>query len=253
MVGGLFNKPSHQFRSLILVDVEKVELLMLPFSDRLERFICYFQQVLVKLPWITTSKSSVVLGICGIILGGYVSIHKKHRQMSVVKATVKATAQGIPSMACTHGPKVEWRTCIRWKTVYSIIFWSSFVIDLEVIVATPLQLSIVSWNLYMSLLKVHEHPLPEKPNEASHMKMFVANSEASFERTFLVEYSFEQPRKPRYVCGSDFKNLVMVKIRTMFHCILKSCAIVDLASILFFGMLIGRVSQEAQLHVGKES
>lgn len=186
-------------------------------------------------------------------IGGYVSTHKKQRQMPVAEATIEATAQGIASMLCAHGPEVEWRICTIWEAAYGIIPLSSSVIDLpEIIVATPLQPPILSWNLYIPLLKVLEYLPRGSPSEACLMKIFVATVEAILQRTFPAESPLQLTTKTRFVFGSASKNLAVAELRTMVHSLfLESCATVELSSRLLFVILTVCVSHEAQLHVGK--
>lgn len=186
-------------------------------------------------------------------LGGYISNQKKQREMPAAEATIEATAQGIASMLCAHGPEVEWRICTIWEAAYGLIPLSSSAVDLpEIIVATPLQPPILSWNLYIPLLKVLEYLPRGSPSEACLMKIFVATVEAILQRTFPAESSFEQIRRTRYVFGSASKNLAVAELRTMVHSLfLESCATVELASRLLFVVLTVCVSHEAQPHGGK--
>ncbi|XP_023770848.1 protein GIGANTEA [Lactuca sativa] len=187
-------------------------------------------------------------------ISGYISSHKKQRQMPVAEATIEATAQGIASMLCAHGPEVEWRICTIWEAAYGLIPLSSSIIDLpEIIVATPLQPPILSWNLYIPLLKVLEYLPRGSPSEACLMKIFVATVEAILQRTFPAESPSQQTRKTRFVFGSASKNLAVAELRTMVHSLfLESCATVELSSRLLFVVLTVCVSHEAQLHVGKK-
>ncbi|GKE05014.1 GIGANTEA-like protein, partial [Tanacetum coccineum] len=118
-------------------------------------------------------------------LGSDNSNHQKQREMPTTKATIEATAQGIASMLCAHGPEVERRICTIWEAAYGLIPLSSSIVDLpEIIVTVPLQPNILSWNLYIPLLKVLEY-LPRRiPYEACLMKIFVATVEAILQRTF---------------------------------------------------------------------
>ncbi|KAL2242304.1 UNVERIFIED_CONTAM: Protein GIGANTEA [Sesamum indicum] len=182
-------------------------------------------------------------------LGGYISSgRKQQRELPAAEATVEATAQGIASMLCAHGPEVEWRICTIWEAAYGLIPLSSSSVDLpEIIVATPLQPPILSWNLYIPLLKVLEYLPRGSPSEACLMKIFVATVEAILQRTFPPESSREQIRKTRYVIGSASKNLAIAELRTMVHSLfLESCASVELASRLLFVVLTVCVSHEAQ-------
>ncbi|PWA85001.1 GIGANTEA [Artemisia annua] len=186
--------------------------------------------------------------------GDYVSTHKKQRQMPVAEATIEATAQGIASMLCAHGPEVEWRICTIWEAAYGLIPLSSSLIDLpDIIVAAPLQPPILSWNLYIPLLRVLEYLPRGSPSEACLMKIFVATVEAILQRTFPAESSSEHARKTKYVFGSASKNLAVAELRTMVHSLfLESCATVELSSRLLFVILTVCVSHEAQLHAGKK-
>lgn len=166
------------------------------------------------------------------------------------EATIEATAQGIASMLCAHGPEVEWRICTIWEAAYGLIPLSSSAVDLpEIIVATPLQPPILSWNLYIPLLKVLEYLPRGSPSEACLMKIFVATVEAILQRTFPPESSREEIRKTRYIfgVGSASKNLAVAELRTMVHSLfLESCASVELSSRLLFVVLTVCVSHEAQ-------
>ncbi|XP_040995737.1 protein GIGANTEA-like isoform X1 [Juglans microcarpa x Juglans regia] len=189
--------------------------------------------------------------------GDYGSSYKKQREVPAVEATIEATAQGIASMLCAHGPEVEWRICTIWEAAYGLIPLSSSAVDLpEIIVATPLQPPILSWNLYIPLLKVLEYLPRGSPSEACLMKIFVATVEAILQRTFPPESSKEQTRKTRYlsVIGSASKNLAVAELRTMVHSLfLESCASVELASRLLFVVLTVCVSHEAQSNGNKKS
>ncbi|XWS21817.1 hypothetical protein CRYUN_Cryun30bG0087700 [Craigia yunnanensis] len=180
--------------------------------------------------------------------GGYISCYRKQIEVPAAEATIEATAQGIASMLCAHGPEVEWRICTIWEAAYGLIPLSSSVVDLpEIIVATPLQPPILSWNLYIPLLKVLEYLPRGSPSEACLMKIFVATVEAILQRTFPPESSREQTRKTRYSIGSASKNLAVAELRTMVHSLfLESCASVELASRLLFVVLTVCVSHEAQ-------
>nr|ACY30446.1 gigantea-like protein [Liriodendron tulipifera] len=178
-------------------------------------------------------------------LGG--SIHQK--QIESARSTIEATAQGIASMLCAHGPEVEWRICTIWEAAYGLLPLSSSAVDLpEIIVATPLQPPILSWNLYLPLLKVLEYLPRGSPSEACLMRIFVATVEAILQRTFPLQSSREQTRKSRYhgVVGPASKNLAVAELRTMVHSLfLESCASMELASRLLFVVLTVCVSHEA--------
>nr|CAB3475984.1 unnamed protein product [Digitaria exilis] len=51
-------------------------------------------------------------------LGGYVSSYKRQLEVPASEATIDATAQGIASLLCAHGPDVEWRICTIWEAAY---------------------------------------------------------------------------------------------------------------------------------------
>ncbi|XP_057503575.1 protein GIGANTEA-like [Actinidia eriantha] len=184
------------------------------------------------------------------LLDGYNSRYRKQIEAPAAEATIEATAQGIASMLCAHGPEVEWRICTIWEAAYGLIPLSSSAVDLpEIIVATPLQPPILSWSLYIPLLKVLEYLPRGSPSEACLMKIFVATVEAILQRTFPPESSREEIRKTRYVLGigSASKNLAVAELRTMVHSLfLESCASVELASRLLFVVLTVCVGHEAQ-------
>lgn len=187
------------------------------------------------------------------IVGGSISLQKKQRELPSSEATVEATAQGIASMLCAHGPEVEWRICTIWEAAYGLIPLSSSAVDLpEIIVATPLQPPILSWNLYIPLLKVLEYLPRGSPSEACLMKIFVATVEAILQRTFPPEFSREEERRAKFSFGSASKNLAVAELRTMVHSLfVESCASEELASRLLFVVLTVCVSHEAQPNRGK--
>ncbi|KAG8377292.1 hypothetical protein BUALT_Bualt08G0014100 [Buddleja alternifolia] len=178
-------------------------------------------------------------------LGGYISSERKQQREL---PAAEATAQGIASMLCAHGPEVEWRICTIWEAAYGLIPLSSSAVDLpEIIVATPLQPPILSWNLYIPLLKVLEYLPRGSPSETCLMNIFVATVDAILHRTFPPESSREQIRKTSYVFGSASKNLAVAELRTMVHSLfLESCATIELASRLLFVVITVCVSHEAQ-------
>ncbi|GAB4845182.1 hypothetical protein Ancab_038588 [Ancistrocladus abbreviatus] len=189
-------------------------------------------------------------------LGGYTSSYKKQIEVPDAEATIEATAQGIASMLCAHGPEVEWRICTIWEAAYGLIPLSSSAVDLpEIIVATPLQPPILSWNLYIPLLKVLEYLPRGSPSEACLVKIFVATVEAILQRTFPPVSSAEENRKSRYSSGkrSASKNLAVAELRTMVHSLfLESCASVELSSRLLFVVLTVCVSHEAHSNGSKK-
>lgn len=188
-------------------------------------------------------------------LGGYISSYSKQIEVPAAEATIEATAQGIASMLCAHGPEVEWRICTIWEAAYGLIPLSSSAVDLpEIIVATPLQPPLLSWNLYIPLLKVLEYLPRGSPSEACLMKIFVATVEAVLQRTFPLESSVEENQRSRYSsgAGSASKNLAVAELRTMVHSLfLESCASVELASRLLFVVLTVCVSHEAHTNGNK--
>ncbi|KAF9612211.1 hypothetical protein IFM89_038633 [Coptis chinensis] len=188
-------------------------------------------------------------------LGGYISSYSKLKEEPAAEATIEATAQGIASMFCAHGPEVEWRICIIWEAAYGLIPLNSSAVDLpEIIVATPLQPPVLSWNLYLPLIKVLDYLPRGSPSEACLMRIFVATVEAILRRTFPSQSSREQIRKSRYHygIGSASNNLAVAELRTMVHSLfVESCASVDLASRLLFVILTVCVSHEARSSVRK--
>lgn len=150
-------------------------------------------------------------------------------------------------MLCAHGPEVEWRICTIWEAAYGLIPLNSSAVDLpEIIVATPLQPPILSWNLYIPLLKVLEYLPRGSPSEACLMKIFVATVETILTRTFPPETCIRKARSS-LTTRSAAKNIAMAELRAMVHSLfLESCAGVEIASRLLFVVLTVCVSHEAQ-------
>ncbi|PKA64503.1 Protein GIGANTEA [Apostasia shenzhenica] len=182
-------------------------------------------------------------------LGGYISSFKKQLEVPAAEATIEATAQGIASMLCAHGPDVEWRICTIWEAAYGLLPLSSSAVDLpEIVVSTPLQPPALSWSLYLPLLKVLEYLPRGSPSEACLMRIFVSTMEAMLRRTFPQDAAIETPKKSRNHGGmwSNTKNLAVAELRTMIHSLfLESCASMDLASRLLFVVLTVCISHEA--------
>ncbi|RWW56331.1 hypothetical protein BHE74_00036971 [Ensete ventricosum] len=173
------------------------------------------------------------------------------------EASIEATAQGIATMLCAHGPDVEWRMCTIWEAAYGLLSLSSSSVDLpEIVIAAPLQPPPLSWNLYLPLLKVLEYLPRGSPSEACLIRLFVATVEAILRRTFPSESSTKQKRKSRLhgSMWSATKNLAIAELHTMIHSLfLESCATMDLASRLLFVVLTVCVSHEALPNGSKRS
>uniref|UniRef100_A0A6V7QQG3 Protein GIGANTEA n=1 Tax=Ananas comosus var. bracteatus TaxID=296719 RepID=A0A6V7QQG3_ANACO len=182
-------------------------------------------------------------------LGGYISSYKKQLEAPASEATIEATAQGIASMLCAHGPDVEWRICAIWEAAYGLLPLSSSAVDLpDIVVAAPLQPPTLSWSLYLPLLKVLEYLPRGSPSEACLMRVFVATVEAVLRRTFPSETSVDQSRKSRShgSMWSTTRNLAVAELHTMIHSLfMESCASMELASRLLFVALTVCVSHEA--------
>jgi GIGANTEA protein len=174
-------------------------------------------------------------------LGGYVSSYKRQLEIPASETTIDATAQGIASLLCAHGPDVEWRICTIWEAAYGLLPLNSSAVDLpEIVVAAPLQPPTLSWSLYLPLLKVFEYLPRGSPSEACLMRIFVATVEAILRRTFPSET--EPSKKPR----SPSKSLAVAELRTMIHSLfVESCASMNLASRLLFVVLTVSVSHQA--------
>nr|BAD97869.1 GI homologue [Lemna gibba] len=169
-------------------------------------------------------------------------LHDQNKQVessSSDEATTEATAQGIASLLCAHGPDVEWRICTIWEAAYGLLPLSSSAVDLpEIVVASPLQPPPLSWNLYLPLIKVLEYLPRGSPSEACLMRIFVATVEAILRRTFPPESPSDKTTKSR--------TLAVAELRTMIHSLfLESGASMDLASRLLFVVLTVCMSHEA--------
>ncbi|XP_057862401.1 protein GIGANTEA isoform X1 [Cryptomeria japonica] len=163
-------------------------------------------------------------------------------EVSAHQANVEATAQGVASLMCIHGPDVEWRICTLWEAAYGLLPLSSSKVDLpEMVVATPLQPPVLSWNLFHPLLRVLEYLPRGSPSEVSLMKIFTATVEAILQRTFPAEVQGEQTRRIRnsHACvGLPSKKLVVAELHAMIHSLfIETCSSLELASHLLFVVL----------------
>jgi len=171
-------------------------------------------------------------------------------EMETYQASIEATAQGVASLMCLHGPEVEWRICTLWEAAYGLLPLSSSTVDLpEIVVATPLQPPVLSWNLFQPLLRVLEYLPRGSPSEASLMRIFTATVQAILQRTFPAEQSMEQTRTTRNAhagVGPTSKNLAVAELRTMVHSLFtESCVPIDLASRLLFMVITVCLSHDA--------
>ncbi|XP_057776065.1 protein GIGANTEA-like isoform X2 [Salvia miltiorrhiza] len=175
-----------------------------------------------------------------------VVVQSDHQESSKL---AEATAQEIASMLCALDLEVERRICMIWEAAYGLIPITSSSTDLpEVVVATSLQPPILSWNLYIPLLKVLEHLPCGSPSESCLMKIFVATVEAILCRIFPVESCKEDIQKTR----NASKNQAVAELRTIVHSLfLGPCASVELASRLLSVVLTVSTSHEAQLDGSK--
>lgn len=171
-------------------------------------------------------------------------------EMETYQANIEATAQGVASLMCLHGPEVEWRICTLWEAAYGLLPLSSSTVDLpEIVVATPLQPPVLSWNLFHPLLRVLEYLPRGSPSEASLMRIFTATVQAILQRTFPEEQSREQAGRTRNThagIGPNSKNLAVAEFRAMVHSLFtESCLPLDLASRLLFVVLTVCLSHDA--------
>ncbi|KAI5430151.1 hypothetical protein KIW84_034650 [Lathyrus oleraceus] len=72
-------------------------------------------------------------------LGGYISSYSKQIEVHAAEVSFGATAQGVASILCAHGPEVERRICTIWEAAYGLIPIKSSVVDLPeiIVVASP--------------------------------------------------------------------------------------------------------------------
>eukprot|EP00252_Welwitschia_mirabilis_P005526 TRINITY_DN1599_c0_g1_i14.p1 TRINITY_DN1599_c0_g1~~TRINITY_DN1599_c0_g1_i14.p1 ORF type:complete len:973 (+),score=195.39 TRINITY_DN1599_c0_g1_i14:514-3432(+) len=163
-------------------------------------------------------------------------------EYATYQANIEATAQGMASLMCSHGSEVEWRICALWEAAYGLLPLSSSAVDLpELVVASPLQPPVLSWNLFHPLLCVLEYLPQGSPSEASLMKIFTATVEAVLKRTFLADISGQHTvvkRTSHGGIGHAMKNLAVAELRAMIHSLfIESCSSLNLASRLLFVVL----------------
>ncbi|KAI5412721.1 hypothetical protein KIW84_057379 [Lathyrus oleraceus] len=72
-------------------------------------------------------------------LGGYISSYSKQIEVHAAEVSFGATAQGVASTLCAHGPEVERRICTIWEAAYGLIPAKSSAVDLPeiIVVASP--------------------------------------------------------------------------------------------------------------------
>ena len=143
--------------------------------------------------------------------------------MAAAKATEEATARGIASLMCDHGPDVEWQICTLWEAAYGLIPLNSRAANLpELVVAAPLQPPPLSWNLFRPLLRVLEFLPNGSASEACLLRIFTATVEVILHRAAPTEEQHEQRtgarRNSPYGVGRfGLKHTASTELRAMVH------------------------------------
>eukprot|EP00250_Pteridium_aquilinum_P013017 c21079_g1_i1 orf=657-4169(-) len=156
---------------------------------------------------------------------------------SAGKSTEEATARGIASLMCDHGPDVEWQICTLWEAAYGLLPINSAAANLpELVIATPLQPPSLSWNLFRPLLRVLEYLPHGSPSEACLLRIFTATVEVILHRAIPSEDSQDQRnglfRASQFGIGRyGFNQVASTELRAMVHSLFtEACPSADLAA-----------------------
>ncbi|KAH7297848.1 hypothetical protein KP509_25G015300 [Ceratopteris richardii] len=157
---------------------------------------------------------------------------------SAARATEEATARGIASLMCDHGPDVEWQICTLWEAAYGLLPLDSSAANLpELVIATPLQPPLLSWNLFRPLLRVLEYLPNGSPSEACLLRIFTATVEVILQRTIPCEDN--QDTKNGVLKYSNFgtgsrlglRQVASTELRAMVHSLFtEACPSADLSA-----------------------
>ncbi|MCO5608286.1 hypothetical protein L7F22_062492 [Adiantum nelumboides] len=149
---------------------------------------------------------------------------RKQMVLAAAKATEEATARGIASLMCDHGPDVEWQICTLWEAAYGLLPINSAAANLpELVVATPLQPPSLSWNLFRPLLRVLEYLPHGSPSEACLLRIFTATVEVILHRAIPSEENQDSRngifRGCQFGIGGRFglKQVASTELRAMVH------------------------------------
>lgn len=156
---------------------------------------------------------------------------------AAAKATEEATARGIASLMCDHGPDVEWQICTLWEAAYGLLPLNSSAANLpELVIATPLQPPSLSWNLFRPLLRVLEYLPHGSPSEACLLRIFTATVEVILHRAIPSEEPKDQRsglfRASQFGIGRyGLKQEASTELRAMVHSLFtEACPSADLAA-----------------------
>ena len=157
--------------------------------------------------------------------------------IAAAKATEEATARGIASLMCDHGPDVEWQICTLWEAAYGLLPLNSCAANLpELVVAAPLQPPPLSWNLFRPLLRVLEYLPQGSASEACLLRIFTATVEVILHRSVPTEEHQEQragtKRNSSYGAGRfGLKHTASTELRAMVHALFtEACPSAGLAA-----------------------
>ncbi|KAI5055707.1 hypothetical protein GOP47_0029228 [Adiantum capillus-veneris] len=157
---------------------------------------------------------------------------------AAANATEEATARGIASLMCDHGPDVEWQICTLWEAAYGLLPLNSAAANLpELVVASPLQPPSLSWNLFRPLLRVLEYLPHGSPSEACLLRIFTATVEVILHRAIPSGENQESRngmfRGSQFGIGGRFglKQVASTELRAMVHSLFtEACPSADLAA-----------------------
>jgi GIGANTEA protein len=155
--------------------------------------------------------------------------------MAAAKATEEATARGIASLMCDHGPDVEWQICTLWEAAYGLLPLNSCAAKLpDLVVAAPLQPPPLSWNLFRPLLRVLEFLPQGSASEACLLRIFTATVEAILHRAAPTEEQHEKRQGTRRNSPSGvgrFGHTASTELRAMVHALFtETCPSAGLAA-----------------------
>ncbi|KAI5409217.1 hypothetical protein KIW84_054858 [Lathyrus oleraceus] len=124
-------------------------------------------------------------------LGGYISSYSKQIKVHAAEASIGATAQGVASILCAHGPEVERRICTIWEAAYGLIPAKSSAVDLpEIIVARQAwKFPLPESNQSSRVPLVHSQELHQRTIQLGHIPFGTRTCHQTSLRRALKQYT----------------------------------------------------------------
>ncbi|KAG6542250.1 hypothetical protein Mapa_016378 [Marchantia paleacea] len=150
---------------------------------------------------------------------------REEAKAAAAQASEVATASGLAALMTGHGIDVECHICALWEAAYGLRPLTPSSVDLpDLVLSTPLQPPVLSWNLLRALFRILSYLPPDSPSQACLKRIFSATVEAILQRTFPLD-EVKQQKDGTIVGlqagggGTGAKSVAMGELRAMLHCL----------------------------------